>query len=73
MRADRPMNEYEAAAIWGLCTVCECLIDQGVLPAEPLLSALKALRDSQAEMGAREAAGSINMIMSCIEPPRPSS
>jgi len=37
MRADRPMNEYEAAAIWGLCTVCECLIDQGVLPAEPLL------------------------------------
>ena len=70
MHIDRPMSEYEAAAIWGLWAVCQCLLDQGALPAERLLSALKAQRDSLAEMGARNAAASIDVIMSCIELPR---
>ncbi len=75
MRTDRPMSEYESAPIGLFWILCQCLLDHGVLPAERLLSALKALRDSHAEMGARNAAATIDMIISCIEPPprRPES
>jgi hypothetical protein len=64
------MSEHDAAAIWGLWALYQSLLDDGVLPPDRLLGALKALRDNFSEMGARNAAATIDMIISCIEQPR---
>ncbi len=73
MRTKLRMNVHEMKAVWGLYPLCQILIDQGALPHDRLVEGLKELRDSQAEMGAPNAAAIVDFIVSLIKPPKPSS
>jgi hypothetical protein len=73
MRTDRPMSEYEAAEWAIMQSVCQALIDTRALSHDHLSNALKKARDNFTEMGATNAAATIDMTISCIDPPRPSS